>query len=164
MRSFFVMGSVLVVCCCLYLEPVLASDDVSTSLDAAEVNDQAQEEPCPPAELVCSLYTGGLCAVGAHFTGREALEKNFLAEADVKPKNDNSLFPTSWEVKHRGELLAWGGPQCVLTPQNAHKTLLEIPPEAHCAAILVTNEHQYIWFFASNPNSGCVGYGECVCY
>ena len=164
MRMVFVTCLVFFICSCLLYEAASASDDAPLTTASANVDDQQQEDACPPAELVCSLYTGGACEVGAHFTGREALEKNYLAEAEVKPKDDNTLFPTTWEVKHRGQLLVFGQFQCELALKNNQKTILEIPPAAHCAAQLMTAEHHYIWFFASNPESGCVGYGECVCY
>jgi hypothetical protein len=164
MRTVIVSSLAFVFLSFLLLEVAPASDGASVTAQSTPIGEPQQEQVCPPAEYICDVYTGGACPVGAYYIGREALGKNYLAEADVKPKDGNELFPTKWEIKHRGEILPFGVIQCGLSLKNAHKTLLEIPVERHCAAQLVTSEHHYIWFFASNPASGCVGYGECVCY
>jgi hypothetical protein len=114
-------------------------------------------------ESFCAVITQGMCTNGAYYLGRDALEKNYLAEASVKPKDGNELFPKYWEIKHAGQFVDYGI-QCGLTVKDHHKTLLEIPVEKHCSAQHITSGHHYIWFFSSSPETDCVAVAECVCY
>jgi len=164
MKTMLVTGLALVVSSYFLIATVPAADDAIVPASLASIAESQQEQSCPPADWISETYTGGACTIGSYFIGRDALVKNYLAEASVKPKDGNELFPTTWEVKRSGELLPAGVIQCGLSSKSHNKTLLEIPAERHRAAQFTTVEHHYMWFFASDPVGGCLGYGECVCY
>jgi hypothetical protein len=118
---------------------------------------------CPPPEILqdlCNYYHPG--SVGTSYCEyRDCFEMNYADEARLVAADERGFFPRTWFAWHSGELVYPNyGYVCGLK-ESGNKTRIEIPDELICFTILETNNHLYYWHFASNPESGCLGWFEC---
>ena len=81
-------------------------------------------------------------------------------EISVMPVDEVDGFTLTWQTVHQGTMT---GLSCQITP-TADGSIVEIPSETrHCAASLQIEQRLYFEFFASNPESQCHGWAECMC-
>ena len=114
---------------------------------------------CPDPAVVCELFhpgsiLTGFCEDGACFEMSYGSELRLVAADDLGP------FPKIWFAWPQGSMNGSGPFPCNVTQQNKNKTVVEIPA-LRCQADLVTDNATYHEHFASNPNTGCLGWVEC---
>jgi len=113
---------------------------------------------CDDGAPLCYLYSGGACSFNYGCKGADCLGKNEGDEISVVP---GGIFPGLWLARSDGFMvptqLACG------LKDTRGLTLISIP-DKHCGAVLYTEEHMYLELFASNPDTNCYGWLECICF
>jgi len=130
--------------------------------------DQAMAE-CPSVEFVCDNYppmvgvkaepTGGWCE------GKECIKHlNHGAEIKVIADDEEGSYPLTWHVIYKGTTSNISCEPIIpeLDTRKWYSDTIVIPEIMHrCMIALDTENETYLEFFASQPNSECLGWVEC---
>jgi hypothetical protein len=146
----------------------LAEDDTKKDEVTAEeeVTLEAEEQTeCAPAEFYCDYYPplfGLSCgSVSGGCIGKECQGMNRGLEAKFIPLG--GLPFTDWMAMTKGDFVPVGL-ECVVDTDNPtppHIIRFDTGVAGHCAALLITEEHFFVEFFAGV--SYCSGWVECQC-
>lgn len=125
---------------------------------------------CQTPEYICYTYppylnlpplepTWGGCL------GPDCFDKSYGVEVTVVAVDDE-LYPDKFKLRHSGVVFngSCAAVETKLLPHSISKTTLWLPEQGHCALILKTDNHLYVHFFGSTPDSQCLGWAECVVY
>jgi len=116
---------------------------------------------CPNPEELCPLYHPGSTAT-AYCAYAECFDMSYGEAARVVATDDEGLFPSRWNMWHSYEpdIPLWGYP-CEFETKGS-KSKIWIPEEPPiCYLQLESSDAIYYEHFASNPDSGCLGWMEC---
>lgn len=123
---------------------------------------------CPTAEATCFYWPPLINLPPGTPTqwcdGLDCFEMNYASEnARVVAVDDEGPYPTTWVAWTNGVV---NNLSCnAVIPRGNHRQItLPLPDLPHCAIMLETDEHLYLWFFASNPATSCLGWAECQIY
>lgn len=120
-----------------------------------------QAQGCPDPQYICTHYHPG--SVATNYCGyAECFQMNYGTEMRVTAVDEQGLFPRTWHAWHSGSLVT---PMNCDTKRSGNKTKLTIPDPGVRYICMVTQQMSdgrlYYHHFASNPNSGCLGWVEC---
>jgi len=164
LRLAFVFGFILIVSFFCFVNQSPAFDENADGLGISVEDPEDIYGNCPNPQDVCDTFDPGSIAVEA-YGYEENFERCDGEEITIKAIGHDD-FPQTWFVWHEGTMTPSGDFECILTPFGKKTTLLEIPVSGYfiCKAILETSNHKYHIHFASNPNSGCLGWVQCMEY
>ena len=112
-------------------------------------------------EEACLDKFGGACPSTGKWCGyKDCLGRNFGEEAMFIGAGK---YPKIWIAETDGTIVESPVLPCSFTTNNGI-SIIEMGDMAHCAAILVTDDHLYWELFASIPETECVAWTECKCY
>ena len=112
-------------------------------------------------EEACDDKFGGACPSTGKWCGYEdCLGRNFGDEAMFIGAGK---YPKIWIAETDGTIIGSPVAPCSFTTNNGI-SIIEMGGMAHCAAILVTDDHLYWELFASIRETECVAWIECKCY
>ena len=121
---------------------------------------------CPTQDWVCEYWPPLLGYSDAVPTGwcegPSCYEKNYGEETTVVA-SDDVLFPDKWLFRHSGFITNINCDEATETKdkKEGEKTTVWVPQQRHCAVLHQTENHLYIQFIASNPETLCMGWVEC---
>jgi hypothetical protein len=168
MKAANLWASALILISSVATGVALADDDVineKTPADDAVAAEVAEQTGCQTAEWYCANYPpmfGLSCeSVSGGCEGRDCQGVNQGVEARFIPLG--GLPFTDWMAITEGEFVPIGLACVVDTDKQTppHITLFDTGAAGHCAALLLTEEHFFVEFFAGV--SYCSGWVECQC-
>lgn len=117
---------------------------------------------CPSAPWVCDYFTAGSGNLTGYCLGADCFEMKYAEEARVVAADEEGDYPLIWHAWHSGELMQINNSLACNFERSGKKSKIQIPKyPPHCVVWLATENHDYIWFFASDPEKQCLGWVEC---
>ena len=135
------------------------------TLSAPEEASQFDYGTCPSAEFICAYWHGGLAVPTNYCVGYDCFKKTYFEQAQVLAASNEGVFPKTFKawLNDNAQALdtSWTGLPCDIE-LSGNKFLIKVPENSiRCSVGLMTPEAMYYWHAASNPETGCLGIGEC---
>jgi hypothetical protein len=127
---------------------------------------------CPTAQSLCAFWPPlivGSEGTPTHWcTGFDCFDMNYAEEGKLVAGDDEGPYPRMWHSWISGVMsnVSCDKLDYLGAKKNVGHIRIKLPDALHCTVKVETDDHLYLWFFASipYPDASCLGWAECQIY